>query len=335
MKNMIDVNSTFNSTDENGTTIYGKENNFENRFYSVNCTISDIISQLSYLTVVSLFVLFQDFRIIKIIFKRISLQTPSNILVVQLLLWDSIMLMIFFVKIVSVFTNGGIMLNDIGCKSLYFFQRLFRGFQISSYTLISLEKALFIIFPFKYEVIFLTKIPTITILGIYSLTSILSLSCFFEPVRFLPGPLSCSNSVFAKNNAVLTLGVVIRGLFFIVCLVCFVTIAVFAAYFNRKERKFIKHASKSVHRELFYGMLRNIAITTILTIGWTLQWALIGLMNDSKSKFIQGRTAAILYHTLVAIINPIMIRLFYKSIKMALKEEKSVLPGEFLNEQKY
>jgi hypothetical protein len=30
-----------------------------------------------------------------------------------------------------------------------------------------------------------------------------------------------------------------------------------------------------------------------------------------------------------------MIRLFYKSIKMALKEEKSVLPGEFLNEQKY
>jgi hypothetical protein len=82
-------------------------------------------------------------------------------------------------------------------------------------------------------------------------------------------------------------------------------------------------------------MLRNIAITTILTIGWTLQWALIGLMNDSKSKSIQGRTAAILYHTLVAIINPIMIRLFYKSIKMALKEEKSVIPGEFLNVQKY
>jgi hypothetical protein len=52
----------------------------------------------------------------------------------------------------------------------------------------------------------------------------------------------------------------------------------------------------------------------------------------NTTKFIQGRTAAILYHTLVAIINPIMIRLFYKSIKMALKEEKSVLPGEFLNE---
>ncbi|CAC5426358.1 OLFR [Mytilus coruscus] len=292
---------------------------FQRSFYLVKSTPMELITQFVTISIVNVVVLIQDFLIIRQICAKKNLQTPAHFLVVMLLMWDSIMLLIFSLSSFIILSNGGIWISYAECHLLYFFMRLFRGFQIGNFTLIAVEKALFIILPYKYEIIFETKIPKMIAFGIYILTSLLCVTSFFEPVKFLSGPLTCANGIFSSNNPYLTIGIIIRGILFFICILCLFSVAVFAAYFNRKEKRTIKNMTKSVQKEFFHGMLRNIAINLSLTCFWGLQWVFISLMNNSENKEMQGRIAAILYHCFVATVNPIMIRLCYKPIRNAMK----------------
>lgn len=292
---------------------------FQRSFYSVKSTQIELITQFVTLSIVNFVVLIQDFLIIRLICAKKNLQTPAHFLVVMLLTWDSVMLLIFSLSSFIILSNGGISISDTECHLLYFFMRLFRGFQIGNFTLIAVEKALFIILPYKYEVIFDTKLPNIIAFGIYTLTSLLCVTSFFEPVKFLSGPLTCVNGIFSSNSPYLTIGIIVRGILFFICMLCLFFVAVFAAYFNRKEKRTIKNMTKSVQKEFFHGMLRNIAINLSLTCFWGTQWVFISLMNNSENNEMLGRIAAILYHCFVAMVNPVMIRLCYKPIRNAMK----------------
>ena len=299
------------------------------QFYPVETSKRDIAIHLSVTALVTLFVLFQNFRIISLIWRTKKLRTPGHHLVIMLLSWDSIMLANFTTMMFFILLNHGIWLNTFECKLMYFALRLFRSVQITNFTFVAVEKALFIISPYKYEVLFDTKIPTVTASAIYIITSALYISSFYENVKFSTGALTCTASVFASHNPYLTLGIVIRALLFFICIVCLILVTSFAAYFNIKEKRAIRRMTPSIEREFFNGMVRNIVINSIMTCSWSLQWGLIAMMNNSEDNATKGRIAAILYHCFVALVNPIMVRVCYKPIREGLKrntvDRKSVV----------
>lgn len=288
-------------------------------FYPVESSTVSTVIQLLITFFVTSFVLYQNFRIINLIRRTKKLWTPAHYLVTVLLSFDSLMLSHFTFLVFFILLNRGIWLNTIECKFMYFTLRLFRGVQITNFTVVSLEKALFIISPYRYEVIFDTKIPLIIVVTIYTISGLVSISSFNENVEFSVGALTCTSSVFESNDPYLTVGIVVRALLFFICLVCLVSVTSFAVYFYIKETRAIRRMTQSIERDFFYAMVRNIVINSIITFSWSLQWALIAMTNASQDNVIKGRTAVILYHCFVATVNPIMVRFCYKPIREGLK----------------
>lgn len=220
------------------------------------------IIQMTFILLTLLYTLIADGFIIPLIFSNSELRITANVFIATYLMSDIAQIMIYSVSSFIGLIQGGFWLNQKMCTFQSGAITTFRAFSFILLVLMSLEKMMYIIYPFKHQRFFRKRNAFCYLVVLFCLNVVfMAMSAILQTAMFDVGILCCEPKwdPNMRSQLITTLVVIIQVL---VITVCQVMILIFAIKHNIK----IRRQTANFHEDRITSEMLKRAFSLVLVI---------------------------------------------------------------------